>query len=313
MNKILIIGCGSIGAGYDIDNDLVLTHAKAFYLSGEFKMFFYDINSSIAKKVAEKYNGVFVDDLDLVMLAEFNIVSICTPTDSHFHLLSSCLRDKVPVIICEKPISMNLEQLDQLESLYNKSESRVIVNYFRRFLTQIQEVKKLYKELVTDRHDKVINVLIKYKKGFLNNCSHAFDLIEFITDQKVRLSQFSILQERIDHFNNDPTIVAHGLLDKASVIINGLYNTSLTIFEIEIITNSLVIDITRSGDTIFFYNYGIEAYIKSQVIIKKFDHVLDNNMLAVRNKACQMLNDAEVSDNFLSALQLNRHMLNLLN
>jgi predicted dehydrogenase len=313
LNKILIIGCGSIGAAYDMENDLVLTHAKAFYLSGQFAMFFYDINLTVSKKVAEKYNGVLIEDIHSVILAEFDIVSICTPTDSHFHYLTSCLRAKVPVIICEKPISMNSEQLLLLELLYNKSNSKVIVNYFRRFLTQIQEVKELYKQLVTDRGEEITNVVIKYKKGFLNNCSHAFDLIEFITDQKILLSHFSVLQKKVDHFYNDPTIVAHGLLNKATFIINGIYNTSLAIFEIEITTNSLVIEINRAGDSIVFYRQSNGQYIKSQVVVQYFDNVLTNNMLAVQNKACQMLNGAKTSDNFLSALHLNRYMLKLLN
>ena len=58
MYKVLILGCGNIGAGYDFDNEQVLTHAKAFNLHPEFSCVFYDQDHALSKRVAEKYDAM---------------------------------------------------------------------------------------------------------------------------------------------------------------------------------------------------------------------------------------------------------------
>ena len=54
MFKIIIIGCGNIGALYDLKSNKILTHAKAFSLIDNFSLYFYDLNISLTKIVAKK-------------------------------------------------------------------------------------------------------------------------------------------------------------------------------------------------------------------------------------------------------------------
>ena len=136
MIKALIIGCGNIGGLYDLENENIQTHAKAISKNNWIeKVDVFDINIELQKKICEKYdfNGLNFDEK--INLKNYNIVCINTPTDTHFQYLKLCLESKVRLIVCEKPVSNSIDELDDIMSLYNSGESKIVVNYFRRFLT----------------------------------------------------------------------------------------------------------------------------------------------------------------------------------
>jgi predicted dehydrogenase len=179
MYKALLIGCGNIGAMYDWDNEQVLTHAKAFSKIDEFEVDYFDINNQQSSMVASRYNGNIIFDLDKAFENDFyDIISICTPTSSHYNLLHKALRGKIPVIICEKPISTIKNEIDELITLYGVSESKVLINYIRRFQLSYQKLKNII--AILQKSDELSSVSIRYQRGFINNCSHALDLLQFL-------------------------------------------------------------------------------------------------------------------------------------
>ena len=102
----VIIGCGKIGALYDIENDLILTHAKGYYLSDNINLkFVIDVDKSVAVKVSKKYNCDYKLDYKDIDYKEIDIVSICTPTEFHFEILSE--RFFNCYIILSKELSIN--------------------------------------------------------------------------------------------------------------------------------------------------------------------------------------------------------------
>ena len=178
MIKALLIGCGNIGAGYDLDSTTkVWSHAKAYVKTEGIALTVFDLDSEKAKAVADNYHVNFLADLADSSFKSFDIVSITTPTPTHFHFLSKALRANVAVIICEKPVVSTSQEADALEQLYQASESSVLVNYIRRFQPEYQKAKD--KLLVLQQEQRLQSVVVKYKQGFLNNASHAIDLIEF--------------------------------------------------------------------------------------------------------------------------------------
>ena len=70
IEKCLIVGLGKIGLEYDIDKidepEIVLTHAKAFYLHSNFDL--VGLNSSIYKIIRN------------ICYSRYRIVNICTGT-----------------------------------------------------------------------------------------------------------------------------------------------------------------------------------------------------------------------------------------
>lgn len=314
MYNALLIGCGNIGAMYDWDNDHILTHAKAYFKSGKVNPSFYDLNKEQVQMVANRYNGKVIDNLDLALKnSKFDIVSICTPTSTHFTLLSNVLKSKTSVIICEKPISINYNELEQLREIYSNSTSKVLVNYMRRFQLSFQKLKNII--AILQESDELSSVSIRYQRGFVNNCSHAFDLLQFLFQEEFIPTNFIINRKDFDHFDNDPTISGYCEWMNANINILGLQNVKYSNFEIDLYFNKTKILIQNSGNDILFYsmeniNNGV-LKLEAQGE-KNLSNCIDNYMLPVVEKALNLLKNSG-EDNFKESILLNKTILNILN
>jgi hypothetical protein len=314
MFKALLIGCGNIGAMYDWENEQVLTHAKAFSKFDEINVDYFDLNNQQASMVADRYNGNLVFDVDIAIQNEFyDIISICTPTPTHYNFLFKALKRKTPVIICEKPISTNKSEINELMNLYSVSESKVLINYFRRFQPSFVKVQDIITDL--QKSDELTNVSIRYQRGFINNCSHALDLLQFLFQEEFIPTNFIINRKDFDHFDNDPTVTACCEWMNANINILGLQNIKYSNFEIDLYFNKTKILIQNSGNDILFFemenlNIGFSMIeIQNQNNMSK---CIENYMLPVAEKALNLLKN-NWDDNFNESILLNKTILNILN
>ena len=310
----MVIGCGNIGALYDFNNDQVQTHAKAYHLDSRFSLSVFDIDTTVAKTISTKYNAEIVDVIDEVTLHRFDCVSICTPTDTHFHLLTMAVDAGVRVIICEKPISNNSDELDKAKSIYFNGKSKIIVNYIRRFQPSFIELKNLVSEIMAQQ--QLTNINIKYQRGFINNCSHAFDSIEFLIGDEMNLTEVKRHNVVYDHFDKDSTLSLMAIWNKVNLSIIGLSNVCFSHFEFDLYFEYHKICIKNSGQNIEIYRaVKGEHFLQPLTIQDQYtrDQCLKNYMVNVIDMAYQLLNKEEQKDNFLQSIGLNQRMLNYIN
>ena len=305
----LIIGCGNIGALYDLnDAEKVWTHAKAFSKTFGTDFVVTDANHSVAKKIAKKYNIEAVELKKGFNFKNFDIVSITSPTPTHYEYLHILLRQKVPVIICEKPVAADSKELNKLIKLYQKGESKILVNYMRRFQPAYDKLKKVITKQVNLSGCKGIN--IKYQRGFLNNGSHAFDLLEFLFDKPIALKNFICRYAVFDAFSYDPTVSGSFTFDGCPVTTLGIEKVVYPIFEIELFFHSMKIVICHSGDEVRFYeNEKGKELVENQKI--RQSNILSQYMLPVLKKATQLFKNSE-PDNFLQAVELNKKIIHVI-
>lgn len=307
---VLVIGCGNIGAMYDLDKEDILTHSKAFFLNSNFNLTVYDIDGRKSELISNTYNCKVIFNLE--NLNNYNIISICTPTDLHFLLLKRLFKLKIPLIICEKPISNNLDELIELEFLYNKSNTRVLINYFRRFHPNYIDLKTQISEIV--KKDRLVNILVRYQKGFLNNCSHAIDLIEFILNININFDNFISTNFCYDHFINDPTISLTGSSNNINFSFLGISNIEYSFFEVEFYFEKSMIKIEDSGSKIKYFHNQVNANyflpLEEDLNLSK-TNAISNRMMYVIQEADKLYN-VPTSDNFLTSLNLNFRMLSVL-
>jgi predicted dehydrogenase len=304
-HRALVVGCGNIGALYDLEDDKrVWTHAKAFSLRPGTRISFYDTDPQKAAQVASKYAAATESTLDGSVLSKYDIVSITSPTPTHCTLLQMALAARVPVVICEKPVSNELQELELLEQLYRSSNSKVLVNYIRRFQPAFIQLRE---ELSKTDPAAIKQLLVKYRRGFVNNASHAIDLIEFLFDRKLAVEDLKVMHAEFDAFENDPTLSGSCLLGNTPVIFNGITGVSYPVFEIEIFLADAQIVICHSGDEIRCY-YSNEQGQLVEHAQKRVTAIIDKYMIPVLDRAYDCLeNGAE--DNFLSSLDRNRRVL----
>jgi hypothetical protein len=310
--NVLVIGCGNIGALYDINSKDIMTHCKAFSNNKNCDLTIFDDDVNKAAYISKLYNCKNLNNLENI--SGFDIISICTPTNTHHSYLKYIFSLNIPVVICEKPISDNLKDLYDLENCFQKSNTKVLVNYFRRFHPSFIKLKSVIKILANE--DKLKNIIVRYQRGFLNNCSHAFDLIEFLLEKKLDLDNFFIYNKDYDSFENDPTISLVGSFSNISINFIGLQNVKYSYFEIELFFQNCSIKIEESGNIVKFYNAQFENKTfflpLSENRSNRIKNAIKNRMKYVVSESLNLLQENK-SDNFLTALDLNKRLLTLLN
>jgi predicted dehydrogenase len=305
--KALVIGCGNIGAGYDLsDPSKVWTHAKAYSLRNDIELSLFDKDKGKAEQIANTYEAVLLEDLHDEDYSRYQIVSITTPTTSHYHFLEKTVRAGVAVIICEKPIIHDIFQVEQLQQLYRSHQSKILINYMRRFQPGYADAKQ--RILRCSERQSLRGLIVKYSRGFLNNGSHAIDLLEYIFETPFDFEKFQSSAAAFDTFDYDPTITATCLFRDIPVSFAGITNTSYPVFEIELFFSSSKVVICHSGNEIRYYyddngNWG-------ECIEERQTALLDTYMVPVINAAVDLYN-GNGEDNFMSSLRLNKAILEI--
>ena len=138
MSSKLKVGVVGLGVGE--------SHVQAFQeLSEQFEVIaLCDIDEVKGKAAADKYGiGHFFKDMtDMCRMGELDVVDICTPSFLHTMQTKQAL-EAGKHVICEKPISGSLKEVDELIVAEAKSGKRIMPIFQYRYGQGIQKLKLL--------------------------------------------------------------------------------------------------------------------------------------------------------------------------
>jgi predicted dehydrogenase len=103
-----------------------------------------DINQVTASDVAETYgiSRAVTDLVDLCRMDDLDVIDLCTPSYLHYpQALQVLAVDKH--VICEKPVTGSLKEIDELIVAEAKSDKRVMPIFQKRFGHGAQKLKLL--------------------------------------------------------------------------------------------------------------------------------------------------------------------------
>jgi len=129
-----IIGPGSIAR--DFANDLKLVNGQQ-----------HEVHAILghSKEKTEEFAGefsvpaIFYDIASFLHNPGFDAVYIATPHTLHYEQTGACLNAGIPVL-CEKPITINIEQLESLVRLAREKNTLLVEGMWIRFLPSIRQV-----------------------------------------------------------------------------------------------------------------------------------------------------------------------------
>lgn len=131
--RIAIIGAGRIGyvhAGSVNDNPAL----ELAYVVDPFE--------DAAKKVTADFGGkVASDPVAVINSGEIDAVIIGSPTPTHVPLLKEAINAGVHAL-CEKPIDLDIKNVDELRSLANSAKTNVTIGFNRRQDPQYKSAKE---------------------------------------------------------------------------------------------------------------------------------------------------------------------------
>jgi len=182
MYKAAIVGLGRMGQLFE--NDPLMkkpcAHADAYaYLKDKVQLTAgCDIRNDRLKLFGEKYNinRLYTDYKEMLKKEEIDILSIATHAPEHKEITLEAVKSGVKVIFCEKPISTNLKDAEEMVKVCKENNVILYVNHTRRF----DNVWRKAKELVENGIIGSIKIINAYSTaGLLNGGSHLFDLLRF--------------------------------------------------------------------------------------------------------------------------------------
>ncbi len=319
----LLIGCGNIGAGYDLASDEVLTHAKALSRLG-IPFDVADIDPARAAKIASIYGGLPLSEVDSAALAlplsevdsdalaGRDLVCIASSTATHAPLLLRCFQAGVGRVLLEKPIATSVADLQAMRAAFEGGRGAVVVNYIRRFAPGYVRLRERLAARPGGPLAGLGGVVVRYQRGFLNNGSHALDLLSFLLGVPVAFDEPRVLRSEADAFADDPTLSLAFAWQGAPVMMIGLIGSSYPIFEIELDYRDTRVKLLDRGNVIEWWGLGAAQGSLLRDPGASETNVLRDYMLPVMRHTLALSPGGADRGNFLSAWETNSAMLNLL-
>ncbi len=266
--KSAIIGCGNIAGNYDkiVPKKYSFTHAGAYNLLQRTKLIsICDNNTKILSnfskkwKVSIKYN----DYKKMLKNEKIDILSICTPTNTHYEIIKYALKfSNIKAIFLEKPSTF---KSIQTKKIIEQSKNKIItVNYFRRWNNSFLNFKKIK---IKKNISKIKKIHINYTKGLYVSASHQIDLMRFFFGEPKNIKVI----KKYKSYKNDAGVDFILIFNpNIHVSFNHIPNLDYVFFDIQFFLENKIFNISQRGQKISEYiktkdlNYNI-----FNMIIKK--------------------------------------------
>ncbi|MEW6445849.1 MAG: Gfo/Idh/MocA family protein [Pseudomonadota bacterium] len=251
--QALLIGCGMIGSGFADDPRVkgVYSHAGAYAAHPQTRLTAVcDASAERAEACAARWGVTHRGNDPLRMLREYpsDIVSICTPDDTHAALIDAALDTPcVRAILAEKPLATDLEQARALARKAATRDIPVALNYIRRHSPRHQALRA---RIADGELGEILAVQGIYTKGTLHNGSHWFDLARFLFGEVREVQAWDSLREG----GADPTLDVRLLFERGfPAFLKALPANRYSIFEMDILGSAGRVRLVDSGNRIEWY------------------------------------------------------------
>lgn len=180
--SVLLVGLGQIGMTSDLalhPSTHVCTHARAFHQHPAFELLAgVDGNAQRRSEFGQAYGlPTFASVFEALQSIDPAVVVLAVPTEAHAAVLEEVLTlSKPEAILCEKPLSYNLDEAARIVWLCAQACIQLFVNYVRRADPAVCEIKA---RLDSGQITLPLKGVAWYSKGLLNNGSHFFDLLQY--------------------------------------------------------------------------------------------------------------------------------------
>ena len=222
---------------------------------------------SVGKKYGFRIAGT--DSSEIINHPDVNAIFCASRHDSHSQYVIESIRAGKPIFV-EKPLAVNIAQLEEIDDAYNKYNGRVMVGFNRRFSKPFVDIRKFFKartEPMTISYrvnagmPPVSNWVFRPEQGggrIIGEACHFIDCMAFLTCAlPVKVFAECISSANTDTFNKDNVVItikfSDGSVGSLQYFANGDANLPKEYCEIHCEGGSAVMN---NFETVEFYMNG---------------------------------------------------------
>ena len=231
-----LIGCGKIGSLFADDPLMkgdVFSHAEAYDVCPETELIaVMDTDKAALTRCGERWNVAkrYSSVVTLMDEAKPDIVSVATPTPSHYSVLVQLLHNenRPRAILAEKPLASTLIQAERVVQLAKQQGVLLVVMHMRRYADNMRNLRDFIR---SGGIGELRNVSGWLTKGTIHNGTHWFDLLRYLVGEVKWVHGIDSLHEGGD----DPTLdVAMRLTNGKLATMRSAEHANFTICEMDI-------------------------------------------------------------------------------
>lgn len=202
-----MIGCGKIGSELADQSHLetIITHAGAYRACPDVELrAVCDIEPAKLERCGERWEVAarYGDPARLFVEERPEIVSICTPDDTHYELIrQAILSPGMRAVLAEKPLALKMSHAEELVRLAHERGVLLAVNYLRRYSEGHVHLREY---IQSGKIGAIQTVGGFYNKGTIHNGTHWFDLARFLVGEVFQVWGVDVQNEG----GGDPTLDA---------------------------------------------------------------------------------------------------------
>ena len=242
MASIAVLGTGRIGK---MHAEIITNQIDGLAVAAV-----YDVHADAAQAVASSIGCERADSVEEIMSSDVDAVAICTSTDTHVDLVVAAAAAGKSIFL-EKPVSLNLAEVDRAVAAVEAAGVPIQIGFNRRFdpsHAAVQaavangDVGELHMVKITSRDPAPPPIeYVKVSGGMFNDMTiHDFDMARFVTGSEI-VEVYAKGAVRVD-----PAIGEAGDIDTAMIILTH--------------ENGTLTYIDNSRQAVYGYDQRVEAF-----------------------------------------------------
>lgn len=276
--SVLIVGLGQISVGYDLHHEPtahIYTHARAFSQHQKFYLIAgVDPEEQKRRVFTKVYNCPAYDSVEAALERhQPDFVVIAVPTGLHGQVLQRVLERSHPkMILCEKPISNDVNEARNMVRSCADRGVGFYVNYMRRSDPGVIEIKK---RIAAGEFGEMIKGVAWYSKGFLHNGSHIFNLLEYWLGPM----QDSIMLNRGRIWDNsDPEPDVYVAFERGCITFLAAWEEAFSHYTLELLSPSGRLRYEQGGELIQWQPAGPDPHFQGYTVLAAIPEIMNSGM-----------------------------------
>ena len=137
------------------------------------------------------------DVSDLLEQLKPQVLIIATTATSHYEYVRAGIDNDVDFILCEKPLTVSLDQADRLIQASSAKDIKLAVNHQMRFMEQYTGPKQL---MADKNFGNLVSVIVSASNfGLSMNGCHYFEMVRYMADSNLDWVQAWFEEERLEN------------------------------------------------------------------------------------------------------------------